>query len=64
MIYSTNWIEQLNRDYKRVLKMRGAMSNSSSVIALMSCLAMEKEYKTYKYPVSAFRDIEEFKRKE
>jgi transposase-like protein len=23
MIYSTNWIERLNRDYKRVLKMRG-----------------------------------------
>lgn len=64
MIYSTNWIERLNRDYKRVLKMRGAMPNESSVIALMGSVAMEKEYKTYKYPVSAFRDIEELKRKE
>jgi len=64
MIYSTNWIERLNRDYKRVLKMRGAMPNSSSVIALMGSVAMEKEYKTYKYPVAIFRDIEELKRKE
>jgi putative transposase len=64
MIYSTNWIERLNRDYKRVLKMRGAMPNASSVIALMGSVAMEKEHKTYKYPVSAFRNIEELKRKE
>lgn len=59
MIYSTNWIERLNRDYKRVLKMRGAMPSASSILALMSSVAMEKEYKTYKYPVSAFRDIQE-----
>ncbi|WP_421498132.1 transposase [Flavobacterium columnare] len=63
MVYSTNWIERLNRDYKRVLKMRGAIPNVSSVIALMGSVALEKEYKTYKYPVSAFRDIEELKRK-
>ena len=44
--------------------MRGAMPSVSSVIALMGSVAMEKEYKTYKYPVSTFRDIEELKRKE
>ena len=44
--------------------MRGAMPSASSVIALMGSVAMEKEYKTYKYPVSVFRDIEELKRKE
>ncbi|MCI7390000.1 transposase [Butyricimonas virosa] len=27
MIYTTNWIERLNRDYKRVINMRGAMPN-------------------------------------
>ena len=63
MIYSTNWIERLNRDYKRVLKMRGAMPSAESVLFLMGSVAMEKEYKSYKYPVSAFRDIEELKRK-
>jgi putative transposase len=46
VIYSTNWIERLNRDYKRALKMRGAMPNSESVIALMEAVAMEKESTT------------------
>ena len=63
MIYSTNWIERLNRDYKRILKMRGAMPSQESVLFLMGSMAMEKEYKSYKYPVSVFRDIEELKRK-
>ena len=44
MIYSTNWIERLNRDYKRVLKMRGAMPSAESVLFLMGSVAMEKEY--------------------
>lgn len=64
MIYSTNWIERLNRDYKRVLKMRGAMPTPESVIALMGAVAMEKESTTYAYPVYAFRDVQELKRKE
>ncbi len=62
MIYSTNWIERLNRDYKRVLKMRGAMPSSESVLFLMGSVAIEKEYKSYVYPVSVFREIEELKR--
>ena len=61
MIYSTNWIERLNRDYKRVLKMRGAMPSPESVLFLMGSVAMEKEYKSYSYPVIAFREIEELK---
>jgi len=62
MIYSTNWIERLNRDYKRVLKMRGAMPSPESVLSLMGGVAMEKEHKTYRYPVSAFRGITELVR--
>lgn len=63
MIYSTNWIERLNRDYKRVLKMRGAMPSFESVLFLMGSVAMEKQYKSYNYPVSAFREVTELKRK-
>jgi putative transposase len=62
MIYSTNWIERLNRDYKRVLKMRGAMPTASSVISLMGAVALEKEDKTYKYPVHAFKNVQELQR--
>lgn len=64
MIYSTNWIERLNRDYKRVLKMRGAMPTAESVIAIMGAVAMEKENTTYSYSVSVFKSVEELKRKE
>ena len=63
MIYSTNWIERLNRDYKRVLKMRGSMPSPESVLFLMGSVAMEKEYKSYNYPVSVFRYVDELKRK-
>ena len=42
--------------------MRGAMPSPESVLFLMGSVAMEKEYKSYNYPVSAFRDIEELKR--
>lgn len=27
MIYTTNWIEQLQKDFRRVTRMRGAMPN-------------------------------------
>lgn len=64
MIYSTNWVERLHKDYRRVLRMRGALPSAESAIALMGAVSMEKEDKTYRYPVWAFRDIDELKRKE
>jgi len=42
MIYTTNWIERLQRDFRRVLRMRGAMPNEESVIVLMAKTAMDK----------------------
>lgn len=41
MIYTTNWIERLNRDFRRVTRMRTAMPNEESVLALMGSVAME-----------------------
>jgi putative transposase len=63
MIYSTTGIERLNIDYKRLLKMRGAMPSAESVLSIMGAVAMKKDLKIYKYPVAALRDIEELKRK-
>ena len=40
------------------------MPSANSVLALMGSVPMEKEYKAYKYPKSAFREIQELKRKE
>ena len=52
MIYTTNWIERLNKDYKRVLNMRGAMPNPQSVILLMGNVARNRD--VYKYPIYNF----------
>ena len=41
MIYTTNWIERLNRDFRRVTRMRTVMPNEESVLSLMGSVAME-----------------------
>lgn len=41
MIYTTNWIERLNRDFRRVTRMRTAMPNEASVLTLMGSVAMD-----------------------
>lgn len=50
MIYSTNWIERLNRDYKRVLKMRGVMPDSDAVIFLLGKVSMSRSAYERKVP--------------
>lgn len=42
MIFTINWIERLNRDFRRVLRMCGAMPDEESVIVLMAKTAMDK----------------------
>jgi putative transposase len=42
MIYTTNWIERLNRDFRRVLRMRSSMTSEDAVITLLGTVAMEK----------------------
>ena len=58
MIYTTNWIERLNKDFKRVLKMRGAMPNYDSVILLLGNVAMNKD--VFKYPIYNFLESKLF----
>ena len=47
MIYSTNWVERLNRSYKRTLLMRGTMPSPASVVYLLGSVAKEKTEGTY-----------------
>jgi transposase-like protein len=49
MIYSTNWIKRLNRDYKRTTKMRGALPSPDAVLFLLGSLAMSRKAYDYKY---------------
>ncbi len=43
MIYTTNWIERLNRDFRRVLRMRTSMPGENSVIVLLGNVAMNQK---------------------
>lgn len=52
MIYTTNWIERLNRNYKRVLKMRTSMPSPESVLFLLGSVAMRR--KEFNYPIYQF----------
>jgi len=55
MIYTTNWIERLNKSFRRTLRMRNALPNPQAAITLMGYVAMEMEEGTYSYPISAFQ---------
>ena len=46
-IYTTNWIERLNRKYKRTIKMRTSMPSDKSVLFLLASVAMEETKTTY-----------------
>jgi len=50
MIYTTNWIERLNKDFRRVLKVRNSMPDEDSVITLMGHVAMNKRAYNRKVP--------------
>lgn len=52
MIYTTNWIERLNRNYKRTLRMRSAMPNTESVVFLLASVASRRS--EYSKPIYQF----------
>jgi transposase-like protein len=50
MIYTTNWIERLNKDFRSVLCNRNSMPDEESVIILMGHVSMNKSAYTRKVP--------------
>lgn len=52
MIYTTNWIERLNRNYKRTLRMRSSMPSPESVVFLLASVATRR--KEYNMPIYQF----------
>lgn len=50
MIYTTNWIERLNRDYKRTTRMRGALPNAEATTLLLGYVAMTRSAYERKIP--------------
>lgn len=54
MIYTTNWIERLNKTVKRTTKIRNSFPNPDSALNLISATLMDVEQNVYKYPVTSF----------
>lgn len=50
MIYTTNWVERLNRDFKRTTRMRGALPNPEATILLLAGVAMTRKVYLRKVP--------------
>lgn len=58
MIYSTNWVERLNRDFKRTTRMRGALPNPQATILLLAGVAMTKRAYERKVPKLDYEKVE------
>jgi transposase-like protein len=57
MIYTTNWIERLNKKIKRTTKIRNAFPTPDSAMNLVCATLMDFEESVYKYPVTAFIQV-------
>jgi len=55
MIYTTNWIERLNKEFRRTFKIRNSMPNFESALTLLSKVAMDKEDGYFRYPIYSFK---------
>ena len=54
IIYTTNALERLNKEFRGALKIRNAMPTIDSVLLLLSAIACKMEKKTYSYPIDNF----------
>lgn len=55
MIYTTNWIERLNKEFRRTFKIRNSMPNPQSALTLLTKVAMDKDDGYMKYPIYNFK---------
>lgn len=55
MIYTTNWIERLNKEFRRTFKIRNSMPSYESALTLLSKVAIDKEDGYFKYPIHNFK---------
>src|SRR6056297_1595751 len=55
MIYTTNWIERLNKKFRRSLKIRNALPSVESALLLLAKVAIDTEETTYQFPIYNFK---------
>ena len=59
MIYTTNWIERLNKEILRTTKIRNSFPNPDSAMNLICACLIDFEQKTYRNPVTAFSKVKD-----
>lgn len=59
MIYTTNWIERLNKGVRRTQKIRNSFPNPESALNLIGAYLMDFEKRVYKFPVTSFFKVED-----
>jgi len=58
MIYTTNWIERLNKSVRKTMKNRNSMPSPESAMRLIIATMIDREEATYlKYPVTKFHEV-------
>lgn len=60
MIYTTNWIERLNKHLRKVERNKNSFPNEDSAINLLYMSVIEFEEKVYSYKVSSFLTAQDF----
>ncbi|PIE78557.1 MAG: hypothetical protein CSA15_07170, partial [Candidatus Delongbacteria bacterium] len=57
MIYTTNWIERINKEIKKITYAKNSFPDERSALNLVCSILMDKEKRNWnKYPVSNFKN--------
>jgi len=63
MLYTTNWVERLNKTFRRALKIRNSMPSVDSVLLLLSAIAYDAGQRVYSYPIHNLKKEPKFQPK-
>jgi putative transposase len=59
MIYTTNWIERLNKEIRRTQNIRNSFPSLDSAMNLICAHLMDYERQTLKYPITSFLRVQD-----
>jgi len=59
MIYTTNWVERLNKGVRKTQRIRNSFPNPESALNLVGAYLMDFEDRVYKYPVTALKKAQD-----
>ena len=59
MIYTTNWVERLNKAIRKTEHVRNSFPSPDSALNLICAYLIEYEKKVYKYPITSFIPVQD-----